>query len=870
MPSEAVAGAFNILTKTSSYARAVDGQPEDSKDYEDGTLIKQTTLDTDDKSQCWFFYPVVEDVGQTIETAATYTANKNFVSTVSDQRGNNTTYSYNQNTGTLTSVSDAKSTTSYTYNTDNSLASVTNDVYTTEYTYTNDRLTTINADNEVYYQFAYDSYGRATNVQVGYDIEPYRDYLTLASYSYNTAGLLSTVTYGNNWKVNYVYDSLDRVTQVNYNNSSTQKLEYLYGSDGNVAQIIDYAAGTRTKPVYDLAGRLVAVKQYDGTAQTDTDILTEFTYTYADKTNYLTEKTMDLPTREMTATYTYGDAAVGEMPDQVYSVSYGDNTETVYAYDDLGRLTTQTVNLDNASFANTYTYLDVNADRTTTLVSTYTTKTGTYSYTYDNVGNITEIVFTPIDPTQSTKTVSYHYDSLNRLIRENNEFAGKTWFYYYFGIGNICDVQESPYTPKGSFPSTRTEIRSHSYSDYTWIDRLTEFNGKTITYDTIGNPTSIGTANLTWQGRTLAQYADGTDSYSYEYDMSGHRISKTVNGVETKYYYDGDQLVAQKSGNDRITFMFDANGSAFGFYYNNAPYFFIKNIQGDVTAITNFAGTVIGTYTYDAWGNLIPEASDLSDEVAAMNPIRYRGYYYDAETGYYFLNSRYYDAEMGRFISSDAISTITATQAELTDKNLFAYCDNNPVMRVDPSGMFWDVVFDAFSTLFSLFEVILNPTDVTAWVGLAVDAVSLVVPFIPAIGILRIAGKIDNIIPVLKNANIVDSIDNVADVTKSLDNLGHANIVSGGEIKLPNQISFANVTESWDNFLGPNQTNVNIFTGEIDTNRIFSADGTRSIRFGAHEMNSLDTTKAHFHYEDWVYDPLGNSVTVYNRLQRIK
>ena len=128
--------------------------------------------------------------------------------------------------------------------------------------------------------------------------------------------------------------------------------------------------------------------------------------------------------------------------------------------------------------------------------------------------------------------------------------------------------------------------------------------------------------------------------------MSGHRISKTVNGTTTEYFYDGDQLVAQQSGNDRITFMFDAQGSAFGFYYNNAPSFFIKNIQGDVTAITNFAGTVVGTYTYDAWGNLIPEASDLSDEVAAMNPIRNRGYYYDAETGYYFLNSRYYDAEM--------------------------------------------------------------------------------------------------------------------------------------------------------------------------------------------------------------------------------
>ncbi len=455
-----------------------------------------------------------------------------------------------------------------------------------------------------------------------------------------------------------------------------------------MAQVIDYAAGTRTKPVYDLAGRLVAVKQYDGTAQTDTDILTEFTYTYADKTNYLTEKNMDLPTHDLTATYTYGDAAVGEMPDQVYNVYYDSWSSVDYAYDPLGRLTDETFHVAAGyTIDNAYTYLDVNADRTTTLVSTYSTKTGTYSYTYDNVGNITQIVFTPADTTQSAKTITYQYDNLNRLIRENNEIAGKTWFYYYSGIGNICDVQESSYTPASSFPQERIEVRSHTYGDSTWRDRLTEFNGNTITYDNIGNPTAIGTANLTWQGRTLTQYADGANTYSYEYDMSGHRISKTVNGVKTTYYYDGDQLVAQQSGNNRITFMFDANGSAFGFYYNNAPYFFIKNIQGDVTAITNFAGTVIGTYTYDAWGNLIPEASDLSDEVAAMNPIRYRGYYYDAETGYYFLNSRYYDAEMGRFISADSADVVTLSALSVYNKNLFAYCNNNPIMFADYYGM---------------------------------------------------------------------------------------------------------------------------------------------------------------------------------------
>ncbi len=532
VPSEAVPGAFNVLTKTSSYARAVDGQPEDSKDYEDGLIIRQTTLNTDDKSQCWFFYPVEGDVGQTIETAATYTENGNFVSTVSDQRGNNTSYTYNQNTGTLKKVSDAKGATSYTYNADNSLATVRSNNYTAEYTYTDDRLQEINVDDTVFYQFVYDSYGRATAVQVGYET-----YLTLASYSYNTAGLLSSLTYGNNWIINYEYDSLDRVTQVNYNNSSTQKLEYLYGSDGNVAQIIDYAAGTRTKPVYDLAGRLVAVKQYDGTLQTDTDILTEFKYTYADKTNYLTEKTMDLPTHDLTATYTYGDAADGEMPDQVYNIYYDNWSSVDYAYDTLGRLTDETFHVAAGyTIDNSYTYLDVNADRTTTLVSTYTTKTGTYSYTYDAVGNITQIVFTPADASQSTKTVTYQYDNLNRLTRENNEFAGKTWLYFYSGIGNLNDVQESVYTQPGTVPSVRPTVRDHSYDDEVWYDRLTEFNGKTITYDAIGNPTSIGSTSLSWEGRSLVEYVDGANTYSYEKDDPGlrkrHEISILLNNKE--------------------------------------------------------------------------------------------------------------------------------------------------------------------------------------------------------------------------------------------------------------------------------------------------------------------------------------------------
>ncbi|MBQ6862975.1 MAG: hypothetical protein IJO14_01930 [Clostridia bacterium] len=287
--------------------------------------------------------------------------------------------------------------------------------------------------------------------------------------------------------------------------------------------------------------------------------------------------------------------------------------------------------------------------------------------------------------------------------------------------------------------------------------------------------------------------------------MSGHRISKTVNGVETTYYYDGDQLVAQKSGNDRITFMFDANGSAFGFYYNNAPYFFIKNIQGDVTAITDFAGRVIGTYTYDAWGNLIESASDLSDEVAAMNPIRFRGYYYDAETGYYFLNSRYYDAEMGRFLNADVSVIAIISPLSLYDKNLYAYCDNNPVVRKDASGYAWETVFDVFFLSVSIVDLIYDPYDLWNWAGVIGDVIDLI-PVVTGVGeITRSIKTVDYVIDCAdstvdfgKSANIakvatsgsVNNIGKIGETLAGVSSKGKTKILVNGKYRIPDILNF--------------------------------------------------------------------------------
>ena len=148
--------------------------------------------------------------------------------------------------------------------------------------------------------------------------------------------------------------------------------------------------------------------------------------------------------------------------------------------------------------------------------------------------------------------------------------------------------------------------------------------------------------------------------------------------------------------------LYDESG-VYGCIYNDAShtqtkYRFVKNAQGDIIQIRDQSDAVVANYTYDAWGALLSVTDEngaaitASAHIALRNPIRYRGYLYDSETGFYLTGTRYYDPEIGRFISPDTTDVITATPMALTDKNLYAYCDNNPVVRADHSGEFWNYV----------------------------------------------------------------------------------------------------------------------------------------------------------------------------------
>ena len=172
---------------------------------------------------------------------------------------------------------------------------------------------------------------------------------------------------------------------------------------------------------------------------------------------------------------------------------------------------------------------------------------------------------------------------------------------------------------------------------------------------------------------------------SFAYDNAGLRLSKTANGIVTRYTYVGDQLTHVLNGTDGLTIRRDCAGQPMTIGFGGGEHFFIYNAQGDVVAITNYSGEVVVEYTYDAWGNPLSCTGPLAATLGKKNPFRYRGYVYDEETGLYYLKSRYYNPRVGRFVCADSLIA-----SGLLGSNFFAYCGNNPIVRADPSGHDWE------------------------------------------------------------------------------------------------------------------------------------------------------------------------------------
>ena len=225
---------------------------------------------------------------------------------------------------------------------------------------------------------------------------------------------------------------------------------------------------------------------------------------------------------------------------------------------------------------------------------------------------------------------------------------------------------------------------------------MTSYNGQSITYDEIGNPLTYRDGmTMTWTGRQLTTLTQNGKQNTYKYDVDGLRLEKTAGGVTTQYQYVNGQLLGEKRSNGVILrYTYDALGALSGIQYKNAAgvttnYIVRCTLSGDVDQIFSTSGKLVARYIYDTWGNTL-SVTDASGKaitdplhIANINPIRYRGYYYDAETGLYYLQSRYYDTVTKRYINPDGY---VFTGQDMQSGNMFAYCGNQPVNRLDTSG----------------------------------------------------------------------------------------------------------------------------------------------------------------------------------------
>ena len=610
-----------------------------------------------------------------IKSSATYQDNGNFIHTVTDENGGVTTYNYDFNNGELDSVVDANGNiTSYSYASDTGrLTSVNTNSSTVGYAYNNaGYLTNITSPSGTTYGFTYDTFGRSVATTVG------NRTLGTTVYRDNKSSLVSSFNYGtNSGTKSYVYDSRDRVVSESFNNQVLA--EYKYNHQDRLINKTDKLFDFKTIFSYDIIGRINSISTTEGLRAS---------YVYDDSSRLSKEK-FSIEDMSLNVSYTYGTGAdAGRL---IYIRQDGTTPYLRYSYDKLGRVAYRYV-YNNGADRTEYTYYDNNVGTTSLVKEVINSKTGTLSYTYDGLGNITSV------SNDGTLKESYTYDALNQLSSTTR--GSDVFTYTYDNGGNILSVNKNG-----------TAIKSYTYGDSSWKDLLTNYNGTNITYDELGNPLNWrNNMSFTWQRARLLTSVN--DNISYSYDSDGNRKTKTVNGTETEYYYLNGTLRAQKTGNTYILFMYDENGAVYGLkvYENGTPtyYHFIFNLQGDVIGILDGNSRLVVNYEYDEWGNILSitdargNAITDANHIANLNPIRYRGYYYDTETGFYYLQSRYYDPQVGRFINADSV--IARTSNSTQGYNMFAYCFNNPVNLSDLTGCWPSIIKDIADGIKEVFE----------------------------------------------------------------------------------------------------------------------------------------------------------------------
>ena len=577
-----------------------------------------------------------------IESSSTYTEDGRFIKSVKDSLGNVVTYDIDSTTGLTNAIIDPNgSVSNYVHDDKHRVTSITKGEQEVDYEYdTNDNLSKITHGTKNY-TFEYDEYNNSKKVTIN------NTNLVENTYESNN-GNLTKVKYGNNDEINYTYDEYGRVKTV-VKEDNTYKNYY-----DNLGRITRVKSNNEVYNYeYDFAKRLSKFKI--------NDYETLLNY---DKENNITTKIEKIGEDSYTYNYSYNNESA------LTNLNVLD-TNFNYEYDKLGRLIESSI---NNSYKTKYNYI-TNGNKTTTIVNKVDDNGTIYSYKYDKLGNITEV------KKGNTITNRYYYDEHSQLIKDEDLVNNKTTNYSYDNYGNILSRKTYEYGT-----DTLIDEDTYEYGNSNWQDQLTKFNNEVITYDAIGNPLTIGTKTLSWKnGRELSSYSDGTNNITYKYNIDGIRTEKNVNGITTKYYLEGSKIVFEDRNGTMIYYIYSGD-ELLGFKYNDNIYYYHKNIFGDIIGILDSSYSEIVTYEYDSWGHITNIVDNSNTNLGTINPFRYRSYYYDEETNLYYLNSRYYNANIRRFINADVM---ICSNNDIITGNSFVYVSNNPINFSDKNGKAW-------------------------------------------------------------------------------------------------------------------------------------------------------------------------------------
>lgn len=606
---------------------------------------------TDNEKEASKFY--LEDINnkKIIKSEIKYSEDGKEIVAYVDSLGNKTLFEYDEVTGMKKAVIRNNQTTNYKYNDNYQVSEIELNNRNIIFEYNSKKLMSNIITNNTKYHFDYDDFFRKNKIYINDQLFLEHEYLS-------NNGNLSKTTYSNGKVIKYEYDDFDRITRIIFEDYDQR---YYYNNKGKIGRIEQ--GNIINNYQYDFYDRIVRSSVKEEGQTTDFRITSKY-----DNASNLIKKNYSFENKNKDITYNFNSHNIIE------SVDFGDFQEN-NTYDYLGRLTNKTIS--NITYG--YSYLS-NGNNTSMYVKDYSINEEKYEYMYDNNYNIIEI------KKDGEIIKSYTYDELNELVCEV-DYANEYKITYNYDVnGNM--LQKNKYSLNDTLIETSNFGYSHSYLK----NALTSFDGKAIEYDSIGNPISLDNYRLIWKnGNKLMSIYNDENTINYSYNVNNLRDKKTINNIETKYYYDDSDLIAEISNNQIIYFIRDEFRSLIGFELNNTRYFYKKNMMNDIIGILDSTGSQIADYNYDTWGNIISIKDNNgniitdSSHIALKNPFRYRSYYYDEETGLYYLNERYYSPKICRFLNQD---TYVGASQDILSYNSYIYCSNNPIFYSDSKGNF--------------------------------------------------------------------------------------------------------------------------------------------------------------------------------------